>query len=86
MSENVNCHLIYISNFAEKLILHTSHLTNFTKNLGSNLIRVAKLLYNIGIKLLSQVYTKGSVIRINGGVVQLLNLGIALYRKIYWNY
>ena len=50
-------YLALIPNFAEKLILHTNQLPNFTENLGSNLIRVTKLLYNIGMKLLSQVYT-----------------------------
>ena len=47
MSKNVNCYLIYFPNFAEKLILHINHPPNFSKNLWSNLIRIAKLLYNI---------------------------------------
>ena len=36
----------------EKLILRTNHPPYFTENLGSNLIRVAKLLYNFGMELL----------------------------------
>ena len=53
----MDCYLASIPNFAEQLILHTNHLSNFTENRGSNLIQVAKLLYIIGMKLLSQVYT-----------------------------
>ena len=51
--ENMKYHLILIPNLAEKLILHRNHLPNFTENLGSNLIRDAQLLTNIGMKLLS---------------------------------
>ena len=46
-----------IKNQYDELILHTNHPPNFTKNLGSNLIQVAYFLYNIGTKLVSQVYT-----------------------------
>ena len=49
------CNLILIYNFAEKMILHTNQLPNFTKNLGSNPGWVAQLLYNIGMKLLLQM-------------------------------
>ena len=48
-------HLILVPNLAEKLIFQMIYLATFTKNLGSNLIRVAKLLSNIGMKLLARV-------------------------------
>ena len=51
----MNCYLILIANFAEKMILQTNHLPNFTENLGSNVVQVAQLLYNIWMKLLSQM-------------------------------
>ena len=43
--ENMICYLIFISNFAEKIILHTNYLPNVTENLGSNLGWVAQLIY-----------------------------------------
>ena len=49
-------YLILIQHFAKKMILHTNPPLNFTKNRGFNLVRVAQILYNIGMKLLSQMY------------------------------
>ena len=46
-------HLILNTNLAEKLIFQMIYLPTFTENLGSNLIQVAKLLSNIGMKLLA---------------------------------
>ena len=51
--ENMLCHLILIKHFAEKMILHTKDLPSFGENLRSNLVLAAKLLYSIGMKLLS---------------------------------
>ena len=47
------CHLIFIKHFAEKMILHKKDLPNFGENLRSNLVLAAKILYSIGMKLLS---------------------------------
>ena len=55
VSGNMICYLILISNFVEKMIFHTNHLPNFTKNLGSNPGWVAQLIYNIVMKLLPQM-------------------------------
>ena len=55
VSENMICYLILISNFAEKMILHTNYLPNVTENLGSNLGCFAQLIYNIVMKLLPQM-------------------------------
>ena len=49
------CYMIFNSNFAEKMILHTNHQPNLNDNLGLNLGWVAQLLYTIGMKLLSQM-------------------------------
>ena len=47
------CHLILIKHFAENIIFHKKDLPNFGENLRSNLVLVAKILYIIGMKLLS---------------------------------
>ena len=46
-------HLILIKHIAEKMILHKKDLLNFGENLRSNLNLAAKILYSIGMKLLS---------------------------------
>ena len=51
--ENMICHLIFIKHFAEKMILHKKNLPNFGENLRPNLVLAAKILYSIGMKLLS---------------------------------
>ena len=51
--ENMICHLILIKHFAEKMILHKKDLPNFGENLRPNLVLAAKILYSIGMKLLS---------------------------------
>ena len=47
------CHLILIKHFAEKMILHKKDLQHFGENLRSNLVLAAKILFSIGMKLLS---------------------------------
>ena len=47
------CHLILIKHFAEKMILHKKDLPNYGENLSPNLVLAAKILYSIGMKLLS---------------------------------
>ena len=47
------CHLFLIKHFAEKMILHKKDLPNLGENLRSNLVLAAKILYSIGMKLLS---------------------------------
>ena len=47
------CHLILIKHLAEKMILHKKDLPHFGENLRSNLVLAAKILYSIGLKLLS---------------------------------
>ena len=49
------CYLILISNFAEKMILHTNYIENVTENMGSNLGWDAQPIYNIVMKLLPQM-------------------------------
>ena len=51
VSENMLCFLILIPRVAKKLILHTNHQKKNTENLGSTTTT------NIGMKLLSEVYT-----------------------------
>ena len=51
--ENMICYLILIKHFAEKMILHKKDLPNFGENLRPNLVLAAKILYSIGMKLLS---------------------------------
>ena len=50
------CYLSFIPIFFKKMIPHKNHQTNLIENLGSNLIQVAQLLYNIGMNLVSQMY------------------------------
>ena len=40
-------------NLSEKMILHKKDLPNFSENLRPNLVLAAKILYSIGMKLLS---------------------------------
>ena len=47
------CHLILIKHFAEKMILHKKDRPNIGENLRRNLVLAAKILYSIGMKLLS---------------------------------
>ena len=51
--KNMICHLILIKYFAEKMILYKKDQPNFGENLRSNLVLAAKILYSIGMKLLS---------------------------------
>ena len=51
--ENKVCHLFLIKHFAKKMILHKKDLPNLSENLRSNLVLAAKILYSIGMKLLS---------------------------------
>ena len=78
-------HLILIPNLAEKLIFQIIYLQTFTKNLGSNLIRVAKLLSNIGMKLSNSQETFQQL-SLGGALVfeRFLKLG-KLQCKSYFN-
>ena len=47
--------LIFVANSVDKRFLQTNYMPNFAENLGSNLVGVAQLIYNIEINLLSQI-------------------------------
>ena len=63
VSENMICYLILILHFEKKADPSHEYPAKFYQesNLGSNMIRVTKLFFNIGMKLLSQVYRWWSI-------------------------